>query len=135
MSLEPATKHTKPISLIADLDALVSESVGFRLNGKTYVLKPVTAEELMKMEVARLKLITMVQARGEAPLLPNDEVYERYFEFINCIVDPLITIQEIMSMSVVQLNAVINLVFRQLAGDSSLYEKKNPQNLKNLRGL
>lgn len=130
MSVEPISEF-KQVTLIADLDALVNERVGFKLNQKTYILKPVTAEDLMEMERARRKLVLMVESRGEGVILPQDEIYERYFDFINCVVTPGLTMAEVQALTLTQLNALTNLIFRQLAGDASLFEKKK----QTLRGL
>lgn len=126
MKLRPARSQAeaeKPISVIADLDALTEEKVGFKFHGKVYVLRPVTAEEMMNMELARIKLVTMLQAKGDGLLLNSDEVYERYFELINPIV-PDLPYAELRAMSVMVLNSLLSLVMRQLTGDPTLYEKK-----------
>lgn len=135
MSLKPAQKQDEKVSLISDLDALVSEKVGFKLNGVVHVLNPVTAEQMMVMELARIKLVHMLNERIDGLALSGDDVYERYFEFISPIV-PSLSYPELRTMTVAQLNNVLNLVFRQLSGDPTLYEnsqKKNPQT--QLRGL
>lgn len=126
MKLRPARTQAeaqKPVSVIADLDAFTEESVGFKFQGMIYVLKPVTAEEMMNMELARIKLVTMLQAKGEGLFLSSDEVYERYFELINPIV-PDLPYAELRAMSVMALNSLLSLVMRQLSGDPTLYEKK-----------
>lgn len=127
-----AIDNPKNVKVISDLDDLVSEDVAFVYKGKTYVLNPVTAEDMMKMEVARAKLVLMLTGRADGLALPPDEIYERYFELISPIVKDL-TYPDIRSMNVVQLNALLNLVFRQLTGDPELYgEKKKTMKLRGL---
>lgn len=135
MNLKPArTQAEAPISVIADLDALTEEKVGFKFKGKIYVLNPVTAEEMMQMELARVKLLTMLNYKAEGLILENDEVYERYYELIHPIV-PELPYAELRVMSVMVLNSLMTLVMRQLTGDPTLYEKKKRLNQPEVRGL
>lgn len=130
MSLGPTEKH---VSLIADLDAFKSEKVGFKFNDVVHILKPVTVDQMMEMELARVKLVHMLRERSDGLPLSGDDVYQRYYDFIHPIV-PSLTYAELRAMNVVQLNNILNLVFRQLTGDPTLYsEKKNP--LIPIRGL
>jgi hypothetical protein len=126
MKLRPARTQAeaeRPISVIADLDALTQEKVGFKFHGKIHVLNPVTAEQLMEMELARVKLVTMLNARAEGLVLSSDEIYQRYFDVVHPIA-PTLTYAEIKSMDVMTLNSILTLVMRQLTGDPTLYQKK-----------
>lgn len=128
MGLKQIQNPQEPVSLIADLDALISEKIGFKLNGQIHVLQPITAEQMMEMELARVKLLAMLNARGDGLALDGNEIYERYFEVIHPIV-PTLEFAELLTLKVVQLNNLLTLVFRTLAGDPTLYDdsqKKNP---------
>jgi hypothetical protein len=121
------------VSLIADLDAFKSDKVGFKFNNVVHILRPVTVDQMIEMELARIKLVHMLNERLNGLALSGDDVYQRYFDFISPLV-PSLTFPELREMTVIQLNNLLNLVFRQLSGDPTLYtQKKNP--LIPIRGL
>lgn len=130
--LRPArTEHEPQVKIISDFDSILSEQVGFKFHGKVHVLRPVDVKNFMKMTLAYQNLLKMIQDRSEGTPLTSDEVFEKYFELISPIV-PSIRYPDIRSMTLVMLNNLVNLVFRQLSGDPSLAdstEKKNSLNL------
>ena len=129
--LKPARPEYEPqVKIISDFDSILSEQVGFKFRGVTHILKPVDVKNFMKMTLAYQNLLKMIQNRSEGNPLTEDEVFERYFDLISPIV-PSISYPEIRGMSLVMLNNLVNLVFRQLSGDPTLHEtaeKKNPLN-------
>lgn len=132
--LLPAREKHPTVKILSDFDKMVSESVGFKFHGKVYVMKPVNVGNFMSVTLAYQGIIQMMSDRSEGKGLNDEDVYLKYFDLISPIV-PEITFAEVRSMTLVVLNQLINLIYRQLAGDPSLYsdvEKKkflNPPTL------
>jgi hypothetical protein len=122
------TEAQESVKIISDFDSLLTEQVGFKFRGKIHVLNPVDVKNFMQITIAYRNLLQMIEARSEGSSLTDDEVYQKYYDLIHPIV-PSITYAEMRAMTLVMLNNLINLVFRQLSGDPSLYEKDEKKNL------
>lgn len=138
MLLKPARNNDQDIphtKIVCDFDALVQERVGFKFKGKIYLVNSVSVENYMEVTLAYRNLIEMVSNRSEGNVLDQNEVYQKYFDLIHPLV-PDFTYADLISLPLALLNQLMNLIFRQIAGDPKLFdssdEKKNPQKLTGL---
>lgn len=125
----------EPIKIISDFDALIAQKVGFKFNGEIYEIQPVDVENFMKVTMAYQNLLKMFENHHESPIEDDNTIYEAYFALVQPLV-PKFKWADLRSLKILQLNALMNLILRQLSGDPSLYgdsqEKKNPLIRKNL---
>lgn len=133
MLFKPARTNAEDpnMKILCDFDALVSQTVGFKFKGRNYLVKNVDVENYMQVTLAYRNLLEMVQSRSQGASLEENEVYQKYFDLVHPLV-PDFTIEDLKKLPLVLLNQMMNLIFRQLAGDPSLFdkdEKKNPLNL------
>lgn len=127
-----AQEPTGSMKIICDFDALVSEKVGFKFKNKQYVVNNVDVENYMQITLAYRNLMQMIEERSKGTSLGEDDIYQRYFDLVHPLV-PTFSYEELKQLPFVLLNQLVNLILRQIAGDPSLYdkkdEKKNPLNL------
>lgn len=124
------TAHQDSVKVICDFDSLLNADVGFKFQGKTHKLNPIDVKNFMQVTVAYRSLLEMLSKRSEGSDLTEQDIFQAYFDLIHPIA-PTISFAEMRGMNLVMLNNLVNLVFRQIAGDPSLYEtesaeKKNP---------
>lgn len=113
------------MKILCDFDALVAEKVGFKFKNQLYELHVVDVENYMQITVAYRNLIQMISDRSEASVsLTEDDVYQRYFDLVHPLV-PDFLFEDLKKLPFVLLNQLVNLILRQIAGDPSLYEKKD----------
>src|SRR6266478_4091918 len=126
-----AQEESPPMKIVCYFDSLLTERVGFKFKNRQYVINNVDVENYMQITVAYNHLIEMVGNRSEGHALPEDDVYQKYFDLVHPLV-PDFSYEDLKKLPFVLLNQLVNLILRQIAGDPSLYEtdkkgeKKNP---------
>lgn len=118
MKLMPARSST---DVVTDLDAIISESVSFRFNGKIHQIRPISLESFLKFSNAETKL--MAGLKDEAILKSPKELATRYFEMISSVCDS-ITLEDIQGMEQAQVAALFQLVLDVVTGQVDMGEGK-----------
>lgn len=117
------SKATEPI---ADLDAIIAQSVAFKYKGKIHTLKPMTLEEFLKFTNAQSALLTLL--KDDQQLTPK-ALAESYLGVISSVCDT-ITLDDIMDMEQAQVAALYQLVIDLVTGQVDTGEgKKKRQKL------
>lgn len=114
----PARAQKKPIQIITDLDALISEPIGFRFAGEDYEIKPVDTESFMKVANALGNIQEILRQRAEGQEVSDEQVYRAYLRFTEPLC-PGITLKTLKSMAIPQIHALINLITRHLQGQTA----------------
>lgn len=129
-NLKEPKKTEKPIVMVADLDRLESHSVGFRLHGKTHIIRPVKVKEFYAT-IAKLASFAELQ---KSEKLTDDELNTRYLELIQMLCDT-VTLKDIQDCSRPQIAGLFQLIVDSITGKAhavgealELPEKKSPQN-------
>lgn len=112
VKLWPARTKAKPTEPVADLDAIICETISFRYQGKIHTLKPVTLEDFLKFTNAHTVL--MQSLTNDEKITPR-ELAERYQKVIGSVCGS-ITVDDILGMEQVQVAALFQLVIDQMTG-------------------
>lgn len=118
MKMMPARSNA---DVVTDLDAIVSESVSFRFNGKLHQIHPISLESFLRFSNAQTNL--MAGLKDEAILKTPKELATRYFEMISSVCDS-ITLDDIQDMEQVQIAALYQLVLDIVTGQVDTGEGK-----------
>lgn len=129
LKLKPArtqAESTPPTKIVCDFDALLSESVGFKFQGRTYTVASLDLENYMQVTLAYKSLVDMIELRSTGQPMTYEEVYGKYYDLIHPLV-PDFTYESLTKLPFNLLNHLMNLILKQIAGDPSLLdpEKKN----------
>jgi hypothetical protein len=116
--LFPARTEKKPLKIIADFDALISEPIGFRFHGKEYEIKPVDTETFMRVAKALQEIQDLLSQRTQGTEVDNEKVYDAYHKFLSPLC-PSITLKDLNSMALPQIHALKNLIIRHMLGDTA----------------
>lgn len=125
-----------PTTIVCDFDALMSASVGFKFQNKTYRLATLDLENYMQVTLAYKSLMEMISQRAEGQQLDMENVYSKYYDLVHPLA-PTFAYEDLKKLPFPLLNHLMNLILRQIAGDPSLFdgtdEKKNSLNPNPLR--
>lgn len=108
-------RSAKDMSLILDLDDLITKPVGFRFRGKIYRVEPVSAETFMELSQALSEAGSLLEAAKVGGIMAMDEVYEAYQKFVSVLV-PTFTVSILKEMQLPQVHALINLIIKHATG-------------------
>lgn len=111
-------KHTA--DLVADLDAMVSEAIAFKLHGKQHIVKPISLEEFLKYTNAYSQIWN---STDEKKKLTNEQFIEMYHQLFSSVCDT-ITIDDIKRMSQAQVGALFQLISDTVTGKAHVDQKK-----------
>lgn len=122
--LRPARQQRiEDSKVLVDLDRLVSESVGFRLNGKVHTIKPMTTETFFKVanELAKLSVL-----RSETEV-DQKAVIGGYISLFESVCDT-ISKKDVYQMSQPQIAALFQQILNCITGTAYRddEEKKTP---------
>lgn len=112
---EPAER----IEIVADLDRIMSRSVGFVLNGKTRVIRPIVESQFLLYANEMGKLYHMFNDRN----IDKEKVKEQVWAVVSNICDN-ISREEVDNMGAIQLNSLFNVIVKAVNGENP-NEKKN----------
>lgn len=114
-----AKKHNEPMKLIADLDAIISQPIGFKYLGNQYVIEPLTTESYMDLILAYQNLQFLLKRRDEQDgTVTLDQTYEAYYTLMHSVC-PTITLSEIKKGKLIQLSAMLGLMIKHITGDTA----------------
>lgn len=111
-------KHTA--DLVADLDAMVSEAIAFKLHGKQHIVKPISLEEFLKYTNAYSQIWN---STDEKKKLTNEQFIEMYHQLFSSVCDT-ITVDDIKKMSQAQVGALFQLISDTVTGKAHVDQKK-----------
>lgn len=114
-NLKPTRDAHEKVTIIADLDDLVSQPVGFKFNGKGYELKPISTENYLIISRAYEKVMNYLKD-NESPKI--HEMHEMYYEFFSTIC-PALTLDDVKKMTLTQLTQLIGLLMRHITGQTT----------------
>ena len=119
MFLKLLPGRQKPsVTVVADLDALISEPIGFQFKGRVYEIKPVDTATFMRTTNALGKIQELLGKRTQGDKIEDEEIYKAYDELITPLC-PKFGYQNIKSATLAQLFAVVNLIIKQLTGQTT----------------
>lgn len=129
--LMPTRAPSKPAKIIADFDALISESIAFRFHGKDFIIRPVDTETFLKVMIGFQEAQMLVRQEAEGKVVDTDAIYDAYLKFIGPLCEDF-TVKDLKSMTLSQINALIGLIIKHITGgtDTAMAEsdeKKNPK--------
>ena len=101
--------------LVSDLDKIVSETISFKLHGKTHLIKPVSAKQFFKYAQALAELHSI---EGQ---VPAKELIDHYHKMTSEIV-PTITRDDIAKCNQPQVAGLFRLIIDTVTG----YQKNKP---------
>lgn len=96
-----------------DLDALLSEEVTFRFNGRVHKIKPISLAEFLKWTQAHTSLMDSIKSDQE--IITPKMLAEKYHEVISAVCDS-ITVADVESMEQAQIAALYQLVIDKMTG-------------------
>lgn len=99
-------------AVVSDLDALVSEPVAFRFQGRIHEIKPISTLELLKFTNA---FSGLQELSGKSDQITVSELVEAYTEVISSVC-PTITKVHVENMTQSQVSALFQLVMDSVVG-------------------
>lgn len=111
--------HDESVDIVADLDALVSEDVAFRFQGKTYKIRPLSAGEAF---IAWQNLAKLEEYKKKEGATYSD-VLDFYSDLFGSVC-PEITRDIVKEMTQTQCTALLHLVLDTITGKAFSESKK-----------
>ena len=111
-------KKSSKVEMIADLDAILSESVTFRLHGKIHTLKPLTVEEFL---VYSRSLCNLVDLKEKETVTPS-ELVDCYYDLAHSVCSTIVR-EDIEKMTQGQVAALYQTILDTVTG-KAFGEKK-----------
>lgn len=122
---KPTRDAHEGVEVVADLDALVSEEVAFRFQGKTYYLRPLTAGEAF---VAWQNLANLEEFKKRENVTFKD-VLDFYSEMFKSVC-PEITREDVAEMTQPQCAALLQLILDTITGRVFTESKKKVNHMR-----
>lgn len=107
----PAT----PVKVIADLDLLISQPIGFKYLGRDYVIDPMTTRNYIEV-VKGLHDIEVLTSNRDSTTL--EDTYQAYYKFVHALCKTM-TLEDIKKATLPQLAALMNLLIRHIKGETT----------------
>jgi hypothetical protein len=105
--------------MVADLDALLDESISFRLHGRDHEIRPISAAEFFKFTNAYAGL----SALGNKNEIPTEQLISAYYEVFSSVCGT-ITKEDVRQMSIAQVGALFQLIIESVTGRAQVDQKK-----------
>ena len=109
--LQPTRQAAAPSGVVADLDAMLSEAVGFKLHGKMHVIRPLTVEQFMKLTNKMAEIYDLKNKTGIEP----SEIVDLYYSTVS-IASKTVTREDISNMNTQQVTALLELIIETITG-------------------
>lgn len=107
------------VKLIADLDEIISQPIGFKFGGRDYVIQPVSTSAFLKITQAMENFQALLKVKDSKPgEITEDIVYEAFYRWIVILV-PEIKLAAVKKMAFAQLNALMTLMIQHITGQTS----------------
>lgn len=116
--LEKFKQRNKP-EVVADLDAMLVESVAFKFHGREHVIEPITLNQFMQFTN---DLVSFKALDGTTALSP-DQVIDGYWNLVKGVA-PSVTREDIEKATQTQLGSLFSLIVRTITGETFATEKK-----------
>jgi len=110
-NFKPTRDSLEGVEVVADLDALVNEDIAFKLGGKTYTIKPLSAGEAFVVW-NNLSKLDQLRAKNEVSYSELLAFYADLFKSV-C---PEITRKHVEDMSQTQCAALLQLILDTVTG-------------------
>jgi hypothetical protein len=111
------TLGVSPGNVISDLDAMVSEPVGFVLHGRTHVIKPITLEEFYKFVNAWTAVLSWKDSEKVGPR----EYLSGLTALFQSVCDS-ITPDDVSKLTQAQAGALFSLIVESVTGKAQAAE-------------
>lgn len=118
MKLWP-TRSKHKAEMVADLDALLDESISFRLHGRDHEIRPISAAEFFKFTNAYAGL----SALGNKSEIPTEQLINAYYEVFSSVCTT-ISKEDVRQMSIAQVGALFQLIIESVTGRAQVDQKK-----------
>jgi hypothetical protein len=102
-NIMPSRNQAQDANTIIDLDEVLSQTSAVKVNGKTYLLIPITIGNSIAIDKAKTRLKAFINGITNDDPSDMTQVYKEYYNFIKLVV-PDLTLDDVNSMTVVQLN-------------------------------
>lgn len=110
-------------NIVADLDAILTEPIHFRLLGKVHTLEPITTENFLLYTNALAKLFQM----RDEKMISSQDLIQRYFDLFSSVCKT-IELKDIQGMTQAQVAGLYQLILDSFQGKSQAeLEKKTLQ--------
>ena len=106
-------RSAKDMSLVLDLDDLITKPVGFKFRGKIHRVEAVSAETFMELSESLAAAGNLIS--NSNGLIAQEEVYNAYQRFVSVLV-PDFTVSMLKEMQLPQVHALINLIIKHATG-------------------
>lgn len=114
----PAREEAKPAKLIADLDLLVSQKIGFRYLGRDHVIEPMTTANFIAVVKALHQIEVVAKLKEGDEGYDKDGVYLAYYEFVSSLCSS-VSLEDIKEAKLPQLHALMALLIKHIKGETA----------------
>lgn len=114
----PTRDEHKPVKVISDLDALISQPIGFKYLGKDHIIEPMTTENYIEVCQGLYDMDIVARRKEDDPEFEKDAIYAAYFRFIHSVCKT-ITLEDLKKAKIAQLHALIALIIKHVKGETS----------------
>lgn len=108
-----------PSEQIADLDAILTDSVSFTLHGKDHLINPLSLEEFIRFAEAQVQIANLRNRDG----VTTKEVIDSQYALARSVCKS-ISRSDIEKMSMQQVAALYDLIMKTVSGEAFAEKKK-----------
>lgn len=110
--LKPARSRTQEdFEIIADIDAVITKPIGFRLHGRSHKIRPVTTREFMEWSSALAHLWNLKKKED----VQDEEIWKAYYNVIHTLCET-ITLEDIQKCEPSQIAAIYGVLLDHVTG-------------------
>jgi hypothetical protein len=109
----------EPPKLVADLDAIVQETVSVRLHGRTHTIRPIEVAEFFQLSNA----LARIRGIEAADKVTFDQILDAYHGLISSVA-PTVTKDDLRKCSHAQIAAFLQVVIDHVTGGLTDEKKK-----------
>lgn len=120
------TQIPDDVTIVADLDRLISAPIYFKLQGKTHQLEPITVERFLELMQGMNVMDILRQKHAKGDTVSKEELYAGYSEVFKAMCKT-VGRAEVNQMTESQIGALFQLVLNCVTGKAYVEEtqKKN----------
>ena len=118
-------QNGEPVEIVSDMDAILTRSVGFVFQKKTYVIHPIIGERFFRMANAMAE--AQMLASSEKVIKDVDMLLDAYAKMFQ-IACPKIKRKHVAQMDQAQVSNFVNMIMMQMMGAKMLDEEKKSPN-------
>lgn len=109
-------------NVIADLDAIIQDTVSFKLNGKIHEIKPLSTKDFLIYTNA----LSKVWELKDKEIIKPDDLIEKYYDMVSSVV-PSIKRTDIETMNQQQVGALFQLILDTVTGKAQARASQDAQ--------